>query len=82
VRAGAGPAGAEAASAEQVAVHAAGVGAVPSVRPAELRAQLRLRHRAGRRLLLRLPVRAGRLREAAAAVEANRFWHQQPPERA
>jgi hypothetical protein len=46
------------------------MGAVPSVRPAELRAQLRLRHRAGRRLLLRLPVRARRLREAAAAVEA------------
>jgi hypothetical protein len=48
---------------------ATGVGAVPSVRPAELLPQLRPRHRAGR-LLLRVPVRARSLR-AAAAVEAD-----------
>jgi hypothetical protein len=70
VCAGAGPVCAEAAAAElHGGERASGVGAVPSVRPAELLPQLRPRDRAGR-LLLRVPVRARRLR-AAAAVEAD-----------
>jgi hypothetical protein len=86
VRARAGAAGAEAAAAEQAAVRGHGRGAPrrrrrvvvralppppPPVRPAELRAQLRLRHRAGGQrgpLLLRLPLRARRPRRAAGAV--------------
>jgi hypothetical protein len=86
VRARAGAAGAEAAAAEQAAVRGHGRGAPrrrrvvvralpppppPPVRPAELRAQLRLRHRAGGQrgpLLLRLPLRARSPRRAAGAV--------------